>query len=242
MSFRVNNHADTTVNVQDVKADEGRVVLISKPGPAEIYIRSGLPTGRGEMRAGELIEALQDIVCRLECETLRSSSEVDAVSLRMPSPRVLVPEGLRVALGDVQQVTIDAMPEPSETTPLDTILDFRDDPQTKGKLLALRRWMTRMAKANTSQRELADELEWLLHEYETYMQVYRMKVRKGVLETVIAGAAEMAEDFVKIKWGELAKIPFAISTRKIELLESELKAPGREIAYVAHARSEFGNP
>ena len=96
-----------------------------------------------------------------------------------------------------------------------------------------------MTKANVSPRELADEIEWLLHEYETYMRVHEMKVRRGVLETVITGAAQMAEDFVKIKWGKLAKMPFAISARKIELLEAELKAPGREITYIAHVRSEL---
>jgi hypothetical protein len=34
-------------------------------------------------------------------------------------------------------------------------------------------------------------------------------------------------------------MPFAISARKIELLEAELKAPGREISYIAHVRSEL---
>jgi hypothetical protein len=174
----------------------------------------------------------------MECETLRRSGEVDAVSLRKPSPRVVIPSE-RVSLGDVHSVVINVMPQPSETTPLESILDFRRDPEAKRKLLALRRWMAGMSRAHASPRELVDELQWLLSEYEMHMRVHKMKIRKGVVETIITGAAELAEDFVKIKWGKLAKIPFVLSARKIELLEAELRAPGREIAYVEHARSVF---
>jgi hypothetical protein len=238
---KVDTHANATVNVQDIKSEEGRVLLIPRAGAASIYLRPGPSTGQ-PMTVSELLDALQDIVCRLECQTLQRSTDVDAISFRMPSPGVWVSKDLHLVLGDVEHVTINAMPEPSETTPLEAILDFRKDPEARRKFVALRRWMARMAKANTPQRELTDELEWLLHEYETYMQLHKMKLEKGVLESVITGAAGMAEDFVKIKWGELAKIPFSISKRKIDLLESELNAPGREIAYVAHAQSEFGNP
>jgi hypothetical protein len=129
------------------------------------------------------------------------------------------------------------MPEPDESTPLDRILEFRNDPVAMSKLRALRRWMAKMTKANVSPRELADELQWLLDEYETYMKVHEMKIRRGVVETLITGTAEMLENLVKIKWGELAKMLFAISARKIDLLEAELKAPGREISYVVHVRS-----
>jgi hypothetical protein len=243
----VSSHVATTVNVEEVKLDGERVLLYLAPASTETPIRSGPPDQtdvdpgipeRKPMTAGELVDALQDIVCRLECESLRRSREVEAVSLRRPSPRVVI-LGERVALGDIHNIAIKAMPQPSETTSLESILDFRRDPETKRKLLAFRRWMAGMAKLTSPRRELMDELEWLLGEYETHMRVHKMKIRKGVFETVITGAAEIAEDFVKIKWGKLAKVPFAISARKIELLEAELNAPGREIAYIAHARSEF---
>ena len=208
------------------------------PGPSDqSIVDRRLPDRRG-MTVGELVNALSDIICRLECENLRRSRNVEAISLRTPSPRVLIP-GERVALGDVHHVIINAMPQPSETTSLERILDFRRDAEAKRKLLALRRWMAGMAKVDSSPRELMDELEWLLDEYETHMRVHKMRIRKGVFQTVVTGAAEIAEDFVKIRWGKLAKLAFAVSATKIELLEAELKAPGREIAYIAHARSEF---
>ena len=68
---------------------------------------------------------------------------------------------------------------------------------------------------------------------------HEMKVSKGILETVITLAGETVEDLVKFRWGKLAKLPFLVSSRKIELLEAELKAPGREVAYISSARKSF---
>jgi hypothetical protein len=84
-----------------------------------------------------LINALEDIVCRLECETLRTSQDLDAMSLQSPSPTVFRIRGVPTVLGTALNVVIKSLPEPSDTTPLDQILEFRNDPQTRGKLLAL---------------------------------------------------------------------------------------------------------
>jgi hypothetical protein len=67
-----------------------------------------------------------------------------------------------------------------------------------------------------------------------------MKTTKGAFETVITLVAETAENLAKVRWGKLAKGLFAVSARRIDLLEAELKAPGREIAYVFRARQNLG--
>jgi hypothetical protein len=85
-----------------------------------------------------------------------------------------------------------------------------------------------MAKANLSKRDVADELEWLLHEYESHMRSHKMKTQKGLFETVVTVAAEVAEDLAKLKLGKLAKLPFELSTRKIELLEVSLQGLRRQ--------------
>ena len=72
-----------------------------------------------------------------------------------------------------------------------------------------------------------------------HMRSHELKFKRGVLEIVVTIAAEIAEDLVKIRLGELSRLPFTLSHRKIDLLEAELKARGREIAYVVHARKQF---
>ena len=51
----------------------------------------------------------------------------------------------------------------------------------------------------------------------------------------------MRKDFVKLKWGELAKLPFILRERKISLLEAEANAPNRELAFISMARTELIN-
>jgi len=69
--------------------------------------------------------------------------------------------------------------------------------------------------------------------------MHKMKTKKGVLETFVTVGAEIAEDILKIKWGRLAKLLFTVSGQKLELMEAEMNAPGRDIAYLIHAREAF---
>jgi hypothetical protein len=52
-------------------------------------------------------------------------------------------------------------------------------------------------------------------------------------------AIEVPEDFAKLNWSKIAKLGVTAKQRKIEFLEAELKAPGRECAYVFEARKRF---
>jgi hypothetical protein len=166
--------------------------------------------------------------------------DVSAVSLYPPSRTLRRPDNKAVEPGYVQRIVIGKLPEPDEATSLERVLEFREDPRSKGTLLSLHRWISTLSKASASPVEVVQELDWLLHEYEQHMRLHEMKMTKGVFETVITLAAETAEDLVKVRWGKLAKGLFALSARRIDLLEAELKAPGREIAYVFRARQTFG--
>jgi hypothetical protein len=49
-----------------------------------------------------------------------------------------------------------------------------------------------------------------------------MKTNTGILETVVISGLQIAENLVKLKLGEIGKIPFAARHRKIALYEGEL--------------------
>jgi hypothetical protein len=84
-------------------------------------------------------------------------------------------------------------------------------------------------------------LEWLLYQYEEHMRLHHMKVNRGVLETIITTVAECVEDVLKIRWGKVANSLFALRHQHLALLEAELKAPGREVAYIIKARNTFSS-
>jgi len=141
---------------------------------------------------------------------------------------------------DVLQIVVTAFPRPDGSTPIEKIMDFREDARAKGQIHALRRWMKNIASAKMSVEDATDELNWLLNEYENHMRLQRMKITHGTFETLITTGAEALEAVAKLNFTTLAKIPFALQKRKIDLLEAERSAPGREIAYLAAARTVFG--
>jgi len=141
----------------------------------------------------------------------------------------------------VLEVVLKSMPIPDDETSWEDIIEFRNDPESMKRLRRLRVWVRKFAKDTTatSLAEMKEEIGVILDEYEEHMKLHRMKVNKGAAETLLTVAGTLAEDIVKLKWGELAKLPFILRERKISLLEAEAKAPNRELAFISMARSRF---
>jgi hypothetical protein len=59
-------------------------------------------------------------------------------------------------------------------------------------------------------------------------------------EVYILPVIEIAEDLAKFNWSKIAKGAFDVKKRKVELLEADMKAPGRECATFSMPRSGLG--
>ncbi len=181
---------------------------------------------------------------RLVCMKLEHGGKCTAVPIFSYSSDAdaLAGSCLNKGLGDVVEVVIQAMPQPDELTPWERIIEFRQDQDAKAMALGLRRWMRAIANDCRPRSEIDEELEWLLSEYERYMRLHRMKVNTGVVETVVTLTAQFIENIAKMKLSQAAGLLFVAKHRKIALLEAELHAPGREVAYISKARVSVGTP
>lgn len=141
--------------------------------------------------------------------------------------------------GDVVEIVLNALPVPDESTAWERILEYRNDPESLSKFLSLRNWMNKVARSGLTTVEVEDELEFLVDQYEQHLKLHRMKTKTGSFETIIVAGAEFFEDLAKRNFSKLAKGMFALRHREIALLEQELAAPGREVAYVISAREQF---
>jgi hypothetical protein len=171
---------------------------------------------------------------RLDAALLSLIPGVEAVPILPTSP---TPVG---AKADIVQVVVNALPTPADDESWERILEFRADTAAREQFARLRDWMNDMARGGLTPGEVEDRLEAHLADYREHMRVHKMKVETGMLETVVIAAAEWIEDLSKFNWGKLAKGLFAFKHRQINLLESELKAPGRAVAFVDAARAAFG--
>lgn len=139
----------------------------------------------------------------------------------------------------ILQIVLNSMPVPDTTTVLEKILDYRDDPDSKGKFWGLRQWMSDVAKAQLSQNEIVEKLEWLIYQYEQHMKLHELKYNTGTFEIIVTTGAEFIENLSRLKFGSAAKALFALKHKKLELMEAEISAPGKEIAYLVKTRKRF---
>jgi len=139
------------------------------------------------------------------------------------------------------RIVLKSLPIPTGENSWDKLVDFRRDSDTKTKLSRLRQWMFKISRQDLKPNEIEQELEWAVRDYTEHMKVHELKVTTGTVETVVTATAEVLENVMKFNFSKAAKAMFALKKRKVQLMEAELNAPGRELAYVVKARKELGD-
>lgn len=175
---------------------------------------------------------------RLSSVLLREFGGLDAHPI-LPDDAMEYLSAPRANKSDVAQIVLGEMPLPDESVPWEQIIEYRSDPDSKGKFLALRNWMSETARAELSPVEVEEKLAWLMFDYQRHMRLHKMKTHVGMLETIVVTGAEMLENLVKFNWGKMARQLFSLKHRRIALLEEEMRAPGSETAYIIKTHERF---
>lgn len=140
---------------------------------------------------------------------------------------------------NVAQIVISKLPIPSNETPWEKLIDYRNDEGNQKNLISLPRWVRKITTESLSSAEIEEELEWLINEFHSHMDFHKMKTNTETLEVMVKVLPETIENLIKLKFSKLPEPFFAFKKRQISLLEAELNAPGREMAYIIKARDEF---
>ncbi len=189
-----------------------------------------------DKRAIEYLEGLIDASTRYFSQYLRDYLKLAAFPiLKRPIDSI----DSRAQKNDILELVINKLPVPSADTPWEKIIDFRNDPETQNKLLALKNWISEIPRSNFSIPEVEERLDHLTQEYRSYMELQRIKSNTGTLETIFVTTAEVVENLLRLSPSKATKSLFAIRNRKIALLESEKSAPGREVAFIIKALEQF---
>jgi hypothetical protein len=136
------------------------------------------------------------------------------------------------------RIGLHALPLPDETTSLDDVLPFKSE--LRDKHWDLRRFLRTLAAKPLGESEIRDEIEYHVNEYQKAMKLHHIKASQSFVDVFILSPLEIVENLVKFNWSKIAKGALSIRKRKIELMEAEMKAPGRECAYVFDAWKKFG--
>lgn len=141
--------------------------------------------------------------------------------------------------GSIAHLILNNIPMPCKDNPLEKILDFRADDNARLALFRLRRWLKSAIKCGDSLKDINEEVQYRLLEYEQHMKHYRLKTSLGGFETLVVTSIEVIENIAKFKISKAAKSIFKIYNRQIELVEEEMKAPGREVAYISKIKEKI---
>ena len=142
---------------------------------------------------------------------------------------------------DILEVVLTKLPMPTEDTPWEAILDFRNDTEAKGYLTGLRVWMAEISKQTLSPKELEEKLDWLLFKREQHIKAHKIRCNFGTFGAAFVASMSILEDLAKIRWGKAAEGIVSLTNRKAELMRLEIESPNIELNYILKVREKFGN-
>ena len=99
--------------------------------------------------------------------------------------------------------------------------------------------MTKISAQKLPLKEIEEELEWLIDEFESHMSLHKLKENTETLETLVKAPIELIENLVSLKPSKILDPIFSVQKTRISLIESEITAPGKEIAYIIKTNETF---
>jgi hypothetical protein len=164
------------------------------------------------------------------------NSQIDLVPVCFGEPQnhMLTDDQRQIVWG----VALDRFPTPGPTSAWEDILNFKSE--MHDKQWHFRRFLHSLTTKRQTEAEIVDDIEWSLNEYTKAMELHHLKAGNSFMEVYVMPVIELAEDLAKFNWSKIAKGVLSVRKRHVELMEAEMKAPGRECAYVFEARKRFG--
>jgi hypothetical protein len=139
---------------------------------------------------------------------------------------------------NVLRVAFQCLPVPGDTCSWQDIFDFKAE--LRDKRWGFRRFLKALSSKEQTEAEIRDEIEWMVNEYKKAMAIHEIKASQSFVDVFVICPLEIIENLAKFNWSKVAKGALQVRKRKSELMEAEMKAPGRECAYVFDAQRRFG--
>ncbi len=140
---------------------------------------------------------------------------------------------------EVFYLVLNAFPVVDESVSWEQILEFKRDPETKRRFLALKNWITDISHSALDLPEIEEKIRFFKQQYQEHLQLHLMKHKKGAIEVLMTVAADALENLAKLKAGAIVRSLFSLRKQELELMESELKFPGRELSYLVKAEEKL---
>ena len=210
------------------REDEEKVAEIRKRGrEADKRLQDG---SIDPLKVWEISQRLSTNTIRMFACQLRDIEDVDAhpvipfefSSLEQDDPRITKYDHVRIIVG--------ALPVPVEHVPWEQIIEYRNDPDTKGSFLFIKDWMSEVARGAFTLDQVEETLEYLVNRFRRNLETHQINSTTIELVAYVITNPEFLQMLAGAgpDWGTRAL--FSIEPRQIGLLEGESTLPGSAVA------------
>ncbi|HXH37217.1 MAG TPA: hypothetical protein VNN08_01175 [Thermoanaerobaculia bacterium] len=216
------------------KLDPREVAAIASASAKSILSRRSLSPEQLLEEAEVALKAGYDASARATALCLTRRGMADAIPILALNP--IVEQPASTPLVPVVSIVLDALPSPDLSTPWEAIVDFRGDERAVQSLRRMRNWLRTFAAQDRSIGQIRQEVEHLVHEYQTYLELHKIEISRSRLEILLNLAGDAIDSLDHLKLGAPAKVPIDIRKHRMSLYEIEKAVPDREVAYLPDAR------
>lgn len=139
----------------------------------------------------------------------------------------------------VVHFTLDKIPEPSENTSWDQIIEFRSDKNVRNKYLTLVKWINNVTISSATFSDIQDEYESLYSDYMKYFTLHQLKYNFSKIEMIVGAGIDFLASLASGQFIPAFNNLLKMKLSNINLLQEEANIPGKEIAYIYHANQKF---
>ncbi|MEA1884863.1 MAG: hypothetical protein U9N62_10145, partial [Thermotogota bacterium] len=116
--------------------------------------------------------------------------------------------------------------------PYEEVIDFKADPITKRLNERLKLWIAQVSTKEQDQRLVRAEIEQAIIDYREFASRQASKLRLLQIELFLKAPLELIESLIRLAPSRAIGSIVDIKRKRIDLFESELKAPGNQFAYI----------
>jgi len=126
---------------------------------------------------------------------------------------------------------------------LNDLIDFLKDEETQRRRRRLFNWQNQIQakvdKGEINIKHIPDMIATMLDDYTEWLKISKLKFNYGICESLLSIPENIVTGLSIVGLPKAIKNMIQFRKYDLELRQAELQAPGRELAFIAHAKRKF---
>ncbi|HEY0761828.1 MAG TPA: hypothetical protein VGD61_05590 [Pyrinomonadaceae bacterium] len=169
---------------------------------------------------------------------LREIENVEAYAVISYEFCALEQDDPRIKQHDVAKIFLGALPVPVDDTPWEQIVEYRNDPETKGSFLLIKECLSELVRGSFTLFQIEETLEYLLNQFRRNLETHSINTTTMGLLTYVVTNPEFLEMLASAGPDFGTRAMFSVEHHRIGLLEGESTSAGSVVAYLMQMYSE----